>query len=81
VRADDADAQMAQRELPPLLQIVRIVEPHAVAPVDERHASAADHLADVAANDQRRILVDAEPHQLGIAGDDDEQPLQAGDAS
>ena len=75
VRADDTDAQVAQGELAPLLQIVRVVESNAVAPVDERHASRADHLADVAAHDQRRILVDPESHQLGIARDDDEQPL------
>src|SRR5688500_13851951 len=76
VRANDPDTQMAQRELASPLQIVGVVEPHAVAAVDEGDAPRADDLADVTADDQRSVLVDPEPEQLGVAGDDDEQPLQ-----
>src|SRR2546423_15604733 len=67
---------MAQRELPSLLDVAGIVEAHGVAAVDEGDTACADDLADVAVDDQRRVLVDAEAEHLPIPGDDDEEPLQ-----
>ena len=58
--ADDADAQVAERQLgPAALHLVGVVVAHA-APVDERHAALAHDLAEVAAHDERRVLVDPE---------------------
>src|SRR5437868_6422775 len=74
---DDPDAQMAQRELSSLLQLVSIVEANRLPSVDERHAAGANHLADALANDERGVLVDADAEQLPIRRHDEEQSLQA----
>jgi len=70
--ADDPDPKVTQRELPPLRQLVRIVEPHRIATVHERDAAGADHLATVAAHDQGGILVDPHAEELAVGRDDDE---------
>src|SRR5215207_2321121 len=72
--ANDPHPEMAQGELTTLLQIVGVVEPHAVAAVDERHPTGPDHLADVTAHDQRGILVDPQAKQFRVTGNDHEQP-------
>src|SRR4051794_9896461 len=76
VRADDADAQMTERELPSLLEIARIVESHRVPSIDEGDTSRADHLADAALDDERGVLVDAQPEQRRVRRDDEKQALQ-----
>src|SRR5947209_2438230 len=77
MRANDTDAQRAQRELPSLLQLRCVVEPHRVAAVDERDPASADHLADAAFHYERRILVDADAKELRVRGDHEKQPLKS----
>src|SRR5215213_8019167 len=76
-RPDQPDAKMTQRQLATLLHLARVVEAHRVATVHGRDAALADHLADRATHHQARVLVDAEPHELRVAGDRDEQTMQS----
>src|SRR5215212_7769586 len=76
LRPDDSDAQVADRELTSLVEIGGIVEPDGVPAIDEGHTTGADDLAAVSTDDERRILVDADPEQLPVRGNDEEEPLQ-----
>src|SRR4029079_4629663 len=75
-RSDDSDAQMAQRKLPALVQLLRVVEQHRLSSVDERHAARADDLTNPVAHDERRVFVDADAEEAGVLWHDEKQSLE-----
>lgn len=59
LRPNNPDPQMAQRELSPFLDLISVVETDRLVAVDEGDAAGADDFADVSADNERGVFVDA----------------------
>src|SRR5215208_5907360 len=75
-RSNDSHLERAQSELAALRHFFGVVELDR-ASVDESNATLADYFADFTAHDHRGVFVDAKAHDVGIAGDRYEQPIQS----
>ncbi len=74
--ADDADAKRTDRELVTFRHVRGVVESHA-APVDKCHSAVPHHRPDLAPDDERGVLVDAESHQRRKLGHGHEETIQS----
>jgi hypothetical protein len=60
LRPDNADAEVTEGELAPLLDLARVVEANCLAAVDECYSARPHDLAHVTTYDQRGVFIHAQ---------------------